>query len=60
MARVEVDGRDVLLEGAVRRYEASGYAGLLQHWTEAEKSTAPTEIELDKDSSGFIVHVDNG
>jgi hypothetical protein len=51
---------NVLLEGAVRRYEASGDAGLLQRWTEAEKSMAPTEIELDKDNSGFIVHVDDG
>jgi hypothetical protein len=43
----------------VRRYEASGDAGLLQRWTEVEKSTVPTEIELDKDSSSFMVHVDD-
>jgi hypothetical protein len=50
------------IEGAARRREASKDAGLLRHYTDVAKSTdtAPAEIELHKDSSGFIVHVDDG
>jgi hypothetical protein len=51
------------IEGAARRHEASGDAGLLRHCMDVAKSTntVPAEIELHKDSnSGFIVHVDDG